>query len=355
MKTCTLARYLIMVAATLSLIATLSVSSAALAATPTAAQSAGQPIKLKVASSVPTTHYQATVQIEPWMARVKELTGDKVQFEYYPAEQLGRQADYPSLLKTGVADVAITPFSAFPGTFPLTSVAGLPIESDIAKVTYAFRELLKEGPVADEFAKLGLRVLWNNGNPPYEAWTTKKAVTNLGDFKGLKLRTGGGPGEIALRFIGAVPVQMQAMDIYTAIQRGTIDGALLACFSIQGYKLHEQVKYMTVGSVMRDGVVGWSMSAERWSKLPADVQAAIEKASHETTERTIKYLVEDNQRLYDVFEKAGLKAYRLTASDQAQWKQALAGVSDEWVKQMAQKGLPGQQVVDAYKKALAKQ
>ena len=46
---------------------------------------------LRVADSFPTGHYIAENQTKPWMEKMKELTGGKVSFQYFPAEQLGKQ------------------------------------------------------------------------------------------------------------------------------------------------------------------------------------------------------------------------------------------------------------------------
>ena len=92
MKARTLARPLVMVAAALALFAVLLVSRAALA-------QPAQTITLKLADSLPTTHYVVVQAAKPWMDRVVQLSKTKVEFQYYPSEQLGkheRHAEYPS-------------------------------------------------------------------------------------------------------------------------------------------------------------------------------------------------------------------------------------------------------------------
>ena len=50
-------------------------------------------ITMRVADSFPTGHYIVENGTKPWMAKIKELTNGKVDFEYYPAQQLGKAKD----------------------------------------------------------------------------------------------------------------------------------------------------------------------------------------------------------------------------------------------------------------------
>src|SRR3546814_15988729 len=61
--------------------------------------------KRRVADSLPVGHFFAESGTKFWMAEVKRLTGGKVDFEYFPSEQLGKAKDMLPLTQTGVADV----------------------------------------------------------------------------------------------------------------------------------------------------------------------------------------------------------------------------------------------------------
>ena len=52
-----------------------------------------------------------------------------------------------------------------------------------------------------------------------------KAITTVDDFKGLKMRTSGTDMATMYKALGAVPVGRSSKEIYTALQRGTIQGA----------------------------------------------------------------------------------------------------------------------------------
>src|ERR1700685_3175321 len=63
-------------------------------------------ITLKLGGVVSPTHYMVTACGKFWMDKVTELTKGRVQFEYFPAEQLGKAGDMLGLAQAGVIDIA---------------------------------------------------------------------------------------------------------------------------------------------------------------------------------------------------------------------------------------------------------
>src|SRR5690606_35256361 len=64
-----------------------------------------EPITLKLATFMPVDHPWTKAVTDPFMARVTELTNGQVNFEYYPAQQLGKAADLLMLAGDGVTDI----------------------------------------------------------------------------------------------------------------------------------------------------------------------------------------------------------------------------------------------------------
>ena len=62
----------------------------------------------------------------------------------------------------------------------------------------------------------------------------------------MKIRTLGGAQDSVIKALGGVPVQIPAPDLYTALQRGTVDGTIMAYTSAQSYKMDEicQVRHV---------------------------------------------------------------------------------------------------------------
>ncbi|MEO8977148.1 MAG: hypothetical protein ABI552_15510, partial [Casimicrobiaceae bacterium] len=83
-------------------------------------------ITLRVADSVPATHPISVNGTKFWMDEVTRLTNGQVQFQWYPAEQLGKAKDLLALTQAGTADVGRFGASYTPEKLPLTAVEELP-------------------------------------------------------------------------------------------------------------------------------------------------------------------------------------------------------------------------------------
>ena len=342
MRVRTFARSLVMVGATLALLAVLPVSGAALA-------QPAQTITVKMADALPTTHYVSVNAAKPWMDRVVQLSKTKVVFQYYPSEQLGKTNDMPTILRTGVADIAGVP--SLPGEFPLRTFFNLPgLHYTTADGSRTYQQLLKEGPLREELTKKGIRPLFDWTIPAYEIFSSRKAIARPEDVKGLKVRSGGGPMDLTVEILGGVSVQIPGPDLYVGVQRGTVDAAMMPYTSAQSYKLQEICKYATLGAGLGESTWSYSISEQSWQKLPADVREAMTKASEEMIPVITKYQDDQTIQVASSFEKQGVQIKRLSKDEQARWAKALEPVTEQWIKQMEAKGLPGKSLVDAWKK-----
>ncbi|MBX6377509.1 MAG: TRAP transporter substrate-binding protein DctP, partial [Clostridia bacterium] len=176
----------------------------------------GESLTLKVADSLPVKHWGSARLAVPWMKRVEELTGGRVRFEYYPAEQLGKLNDMLNMVRTGVADIVYILPPQFPAELPLNGMVTLPGLFETAREGSAlYAAMLKQGPLLDEFRALGVQPLFSAVAPTYEVYTVKKPVRLPTDIKGLKIRIAGGAQAAAAEAVGALPVSVPTPDQYT--------------------------------------------------------------------------------------------------------------------------------------------
>ena len=115
---------------------------------------AAQDITLRLADSLPVGHYMTTGVAEPLMNGTKDMTGGKVAFEHFPAQQLGKAKDMLSLVQSGVADIAYVGASYTADKLPLSSVGELPEAfTNSCEGTLAFWEIAKPGGALDQAAQ----------------------------------------------------------------------------------------------------------------------------------------------------------------------------------------------------------
>ncbi len=317
---------------------------------------AQEKIVLKVSDSFAPTHYIVVQGLLPWMARVKELTGGKVEFQYFGAEQLGPLRDQFNLVQRGVADIAYVPPSFNLGKMPLSGVHSLPkLFSSSVVGSAAFWDTIHETSILqNDYLKNGIRPLWGVMTSTYNVFTKNKPVRSLADMKGLKLKSIGGNMVSAVKLLGAAPVDVPSPDTYQAIQTGTVDGAVFPTTSLYSYRLNEQTKHALFGFDLFVFYASFVINERVWQKLPEDVRKALLQAGQEAAVRVAKYTDDDDRQLKQKLAADGIDVITLSTQEQDQLVRLLEPVHQNWVKGMAGKGLPGEEVLTNFKKNIAK-
>jgi TRAP-type mannitol/chloroaromatic compound transport system substrate-binding protein len=110
----------------------------------------------------------------------------------------------------------------------------------------------------------------------------RKEINTLADLKGLKMRIGGLGGTV-LKAVGGTPTQIPASDIYSSLERGTIDAAeFVGPYDDEKLGFHKVAKhYYHPAWFEGGGAISIYVNKAEFAKLPKPYQAAIEVASRE--------------------------------------------------------------------------
>jgi TRAP-type C4-dicarboxylate transport system substrate-binding protein len=313
--------------------------------------------KLRVADALPVGHYISEYATKFWMQEVTRRTNGAVQFEYYPAEQLGKAKDMLSLAQGGVADAAYVATSYVSEKLPLSSVAELPGSfSTSCEGTLAYWKLSAgDGILAQrEFAPNGVRVLFALSLPPYQLLTSKRKFDTVEAAKGLKIRIPGGAAlDAMVRGMGGVPVRIASPELHESLARGTIDGLLFPYGSTITYDLVRLLKHTTAGENFGSAVIVYVMSAARWAKLPAEARKAMEEAGDAATRRGCAMMDKDVESDAAKLKAGGVELVTLASAEKAKLAVLNAAVAREWAEALDKRGKPGAEVLGAYRAALS--
>lgn len=309
-----------------------------------------QVIKLKMADSFPANHLISKEVAKYFIARVEELSKGKVKIEYFPAEQMGKLKDLMDMCSQGAVDMAYIPTSFLTGKLPLNSVIILPFYTTSQEGSTIMWKMVNGGILADEYKKYNLRPLFTCTTAQYDVGTAKKPIRSIDDLKGMKLKASGGIYEQIGRLAGANPVSISPNETYEAIQRGTVEGAFLSLYSVDGYKLNEIEKYHTYGAAFGGYPNVYAINEKVWQGLPKDVQDIIQKAGEDTVKHGSEVIDKSQEEFAQKFEKEGMQIYRLTPEDKKVWGEKIKGIKDIWINEMEGKGLPGKKVYDEFEK-----
>jgi TRAP-type mannitol/chloroaromatic compound transport system substrate-binding protein len=112
----------------------------------------------------------------------------------------------------------------------------------------------------------------------------RKEIDSVEDLRGLKFRIGGFGGTVISK-LGAVPQQIAAGDIYSALERGTIDAVeFIGPYDDEKLGFVRVAKYYyTPGWWEGSAQITALVNAASWEGLPASFKAAFEAAANEQT------------------------------------------------------------------------
>jgi len=315
-----------------------------------------QTTKIKIADSFPVGHYLPRYFTLPLMERLKASANAKgFEFEYYPAEQLGKAKDLLPLTQSGVIDIAYVAPGFVSDKLPLSVVPELPLPfSGSCMATRAYWNLVKPGGVLDkkEFAPNGVRVLYTIVLPPYQVFT-RKPFAGLKELDGMKIRTSGSAKELLLRKLNAVPVLMPTPEVYESLSRGTIDGVLFPFNSLAPYDIDKLSKTGTIGQNFGSFVATWVVSEKRFQSLPPALQVEITAIGEESIGRVCQQVEKDEAEDIEKLKRLGVKLHTLSPADHSLLAKVSQEVTAEWAQNLDRRGKSGGEVLNALKSGLA--
>jgi TRAP-type C4-dicarboxylate transport system substrate-binding protein len=283
--------------------------------------------------------------IRGWANDVEKVTGGRIKVTVYWSQTLGKASEQYNTVLKGVADVSYGYQAWSPGRFPLTSVLELPFlfPSGVA-ASRANWELYSTTPyLKPEYQDV--KVLGLSAMDPKSIFLAKKPVHRLEDLKGMKIRCQGVVETKTIEALGAVPVAFPITELYTALERGTVDGTLIAAAPIYSFRFDQVLKYATdVG--LGCGTFFMVMNRKTWESLPSDIQKSIEEVSGlRISEIGGEAFDIESKEAYKLLGKRGIQAYRLPPDELKKWKDAVAPLKDWWVADKQAKGLPAKEVL----------
>ena len=305
--------------------------------------------QLKIADSFPIKHPFNKV-VNHFMDAAKKESNGRLDFQYFPAQQLGKLHDMLKIAQKGLADITYVGPTFFPGQLGLNTVATLPFYDSAKQGTVIYTELYKQSAeIRNEWTGNRVRPLLFAATSQYQVGIGDKTITSIDDLKGLRLKTPGGVFDNMAKRYGIVPVAMSFNDAYESVQKGIIDGAIHTLPSVKGYRLYEVEKQQTIGLRLGAYVTTYAMNEKKFKKLPQDLQQALIKAGESASVFAADLWDDMVAGLEKQFEGDGLMAfYRISGDKKAEWLAPLRGIEEEWIKEYEAKGLPARKVFETF-------
>ena len=303
---------------------------------------------------LPPTHNQLLLAMKPWAAEVEKASNGRIKIEFPPAS-LGAPPRQYDLAFEGIADIATAVHGYTPGRFKLPSIAELPFVGDTAmqrSVAY-WRVHEKYFAKANEHKGVVVLTVFTHGPGTI---MSREPITTTDDFKGKKMRVGGGIIDKINPALGGVNVAAPATEVHDILSKGVADGVFFPSEAFKVFKLDGSVKAQTIipGGLYSSS---WAvvMNKAKFDKLSDQDKKALMSVSGEHLARIhAKAWDEADKAGIEAMEKAGVK--RVKASDKflADIKSKTAFLEADWLKDAKSLGVDGPAALKMYRDEIAK-
>jgi TRAP-type transport system periplasmic protein len=270
---------------------------------------------------------------EEWTQSVEKRTSGRVQFELTSLPELGLGgAETIRVLKTGVVDVTETYAGYVAGELPIIEILELPgifPDPEIAKkAILAWKP--QEAKILDEKANA---VLLAMAVYPDQAFFSKKPLRTLEDFKGTKIRVHSVALGSLVAGLGGEPLTLAFAEVYTALERGTMDAAVAGTKPGYGLRWYEVAKYL-VGPIAMRPHVSLAINKNTWKRLPPDIQTIMREEAERLVEgKSFEAIEVWNKEGVNKSVEKGMEHLPFSPQMQAAIKEVVrTKVLPEWVK-----------------------
>lgn len=248
----------------LGVAAAMAVSGSALAQT--------KPIVWNLPHVTAPTYYH-TVNMSAFAAKVKEKSAGRMEIRVHPASSLYPAPEIIPAVIAGRAEIAPVTSAYLTDVLLELGVLELPfLTSNLAEHRKAAEALR---PFSTEMmARRGLKLLTVHSWPTQQLFANQ-AIRTLADWKGKKIRVYGAESADIAKTLGAAPVSIPFGEVYTALQRGVVDGAMTSATNAEPMKFFEVSKFMNYWNLSGGSTEWLAANQKAWDALPQDLQQVV--------------------------------------------------------------------------------
>jgi TRAP-type C4-dicarboxylate transport system substrate-binding protein len=275
---------------------------------------------------------------------VEKRTNGALKFEIYPAGSLVKAKQQFDAMSRGALDMSVFPLAYQGGKLPIANITLMP-----ALITSYEQGLRwKTAPIGQELSKAleenGVKIItwvWQAGGNV----SRDKRILVPEDVKGLKVRGAGKSIEVMLKAADAAIVSFPSNESYSALQSGVVDGMWTSSGSLVSYRLYEVAKHVTTA---RDKTFWFMfepllMAKSTYDGLTPEQQKIVTEVGASLDAFAVKSAKEDDQRVSDVYAKAGVTVHDMDEATFAKWRKIAEGSA--W-KEFGEKVQDGKRLID---------
>ena len=257
------------------------------------------PTVLKAVAMVPKHHPFHEPQERIWLERINEALKDELQIKLIGGPEVIPPGEQIEAVRNNMVQVAFLPTSYYKQLIP----EGVTMQITRFKDVMEMRGKGYVDWLDKRHEKIGLKVLgvfyWGGFN-----FWAKKPIKSLDDFKGKRFRSNA-TYDVFQKALGLAPVSIHIAEIYTALERGVVEGLAFPLMGVRVGGLTKHIKYALGDSFYSIDKLSL-MNLDTWNKLPKPVQEKIEQITIAYEPEMMKMVVDRDNREWGILEKEGV-------------------------------------------------
>ncbi len=282
-----------------------------------------------------------------WADQLEKRSGGDIKIKFFWSQSLVKGKATMKAVGAGLADVGTIIGIYTPAEFPVWNYANTPfLHTDTWIGMRTWFELRQKSPaLLKETDRQNITIVANNTAGPVHLLMAKSPVTSMAELKGKKIRATGGWTHL-FKALGAVPVKIGFGELYSALDRGTIDGTVNYTPFVKSYKHYEVAGHLTeigMGQVLGYGI---GINSKLLKGLPQKLQDIITETSVQYMDVYARNYMEDSVAAKKAMT-AGIDGrkvvfHQLSAGERAKWVAAADSFKKDWIAKVTKKGIDAQ-------------
>ncbi|WP_051353238.1 DctP family TRAP transporter solute-binding subunit [Thalassobacillus devorans] len=277
---------------------------------------------------------------EEFAKRMKEKSDGKVNIQVYEYGGLGTESDQVEQLQNGAVQMAVMS----PGF-----TGNMVKEGQIFALHFLFPDSVKKTQeilntsealntdLVEKYKEHNITPLafWTEGAMQ---WTSSKKIDSPDDFQNFKMRTQTSPLILeSYKAYGAQPTPMSWSELYTALDRGTVQGQENPIFFIGDASFHEVQDYMTLSN-HNNYVAMTTVNTDWFNGLSEDMQKMVKETTKEMQDWVFKEQKKQNEEYLKVIkndDENPTEIVELTEEQRQAFKEKAMPVRDFYRKEVS--------------------
>lgn len=259
-----------------------------------------EPIVLRAVSFLPVNHSQ-TATLQDWVDSVEAATDGKVKVNWLGGPEIIGSLDQIEAVRSGAMDIIFNVTGYYESLAPELRAFSLSPYTPWEERENGFYDLMVERHKQLNTMYLGR---WLSEQQFY-LWL-RDPISDPSELTGMRLRSVPTYDRF-FKDLGAVPVTVETPEVYTALERGMVDGLGWPNFSFLDLGWSDYAKYQVDHPMIANQNAAILVNLDRWNEIPAQEQQAILQATAEYEHRMVEHFAAAVEAERQEREQLGIK------------------------------------------------